>query len=216
MKKSIFPALAIAMMMLSSCCEKTTKIACVGDSVTEGATIQIQSVYGYPVVFENNLDENYTVLNFGKSGTVMQINGDVPYWECKEFHNVFSSKPDIVIINLGTNDTKPQNWIDSETFAADYQAMIDTFKTIESNPEIILCLPVPAFEVRWGITDSVLTAGVIPAIEKLAETNNLRLIDLNTELANQPDMFSDGIHPNEDGAKKIGELMAKTIKENRK
>lgn len=211
MKNLFLSALAI-LFLFCSCCKTTTKIACVGDSITEGYSITEQSKYSYPVILENLLGEKFEVLNLGKSATTAQRKGDNPYWNSKEFHNVFSYKPNIIIIALGTNDTKPQNW-NPETFAYDYQAIIDTFKTITSNPEIVLGLPVPVYVTRWGINDSTMANGVIPIIKKIAETNHLRTIDLNATMSNQPDLFTnDGIHPNEKGAKKIGEIIAQSIK----
>lgn len=114
-------------------------------------------------------------------------------------------------MKLGTNDTKPYNW-NAERFASSYQALIDTFQTITPQPKIYLCLPVPVYETKWGINDSTVVNGVIPAIKAMAEKNKLAIIDLYSALSNQPELFPDKIHPNEAGAKIMAETVAKAIR----
>lgn len=204
--------LFLTILMLGSCSEKILRVACVGDSITEGAGLTVQSKTGYPVVLDSILGSQYAVLNSGRSATTLQKKGDFPYWICKEFSNTFVYKPDIIVIKLGTNDTKPQNW-HADTYEQDYQALIDTFKTISSKPRIYLCLPVPVFKTRWGINDSTVVNGVIPIVEKLALKNSLTVIDLYHGMSNQGINFPDNIHPNEKAAKAMAGIIANTLKE---
>jgi len=157
------------------------------------------------------LGPEYAVLNSGRSATTLQKKGNFPYWIAKEFSNTFIYQPDIIVIKLGTNDTKPENW-HSDRFEADYQALIDTFKTIPTHPRIYLCLPVPAFKVKWGINDSTVVYGVIPIVEKVAKANKLSVIDLYTPFKGQVANFPDSIHPNEAAAKQMAAIIAKEIK----
>ncbi len=197
-------------LVLLSCSTRPIKVVCVGDSITEGSGLEVESKTAYPVVLGMLLGDDYSVLNFGRSATTMNRQGDFPYWIAKEFSNVFAASPDIIVIKLGTNDSKPQNW-NTEDFMRSYQAMIDTFKTICSKPKIFLCYPVPVYETRWGINDSTVIAGVIPVIDKIAAKNNLPVIDLYHGMQNQAGNFPDGIHPNEKGALKIAELIAEQL-----
>lgn len=193
-----------------SCSTEPIKVVCVGDSITEGSGLEVQSTSAYPVFLDKQLGTDYSVLNFGRSATTMSRNGDFPYWVAKEFSNVFAASPDIIVIKLGTNDTKPKNW-NSEDFMNSYQAMIDTFNTIRSKPKIFLCYPVPVYETRWGINDSILIAGVIPVIDKIAAKNNLPVIDLYRGMENQAENFPDGIHPNEKGTENMAIFIAKEL-----
>ncbi|MBP1676445.1 MAG: putative O-antigen related protein [Bacteroidetes bacterium] len=186
---TIIPLLLI--FLVSSC---AVKVACVGDSITEGAGISRQSRDGYPVVLNQLLGKRYAV-----------------YWNCNEFSNVFAFKPDIIVIKLGTNDTKPYNWKLAD-FEKDYQALIDTFSTLKSKPRILLCKPVPAFKTKWGINDSTVVNGVIPAVERLAVRNNLQVVDLYGGLKNDGADFPDDIHPNEKAAAKMAEIIARALK----
>ena len=75
-----------------------------------------------------NWENKYRVKNFGVSGHTMLQKGDCPYMKndvyrwCKEFN------PDVVVIKLGTNDSKPQNWKYKDEFMTDAQQMIDELK----------------------------------------------------------------------------------------
>ncbi|MDE3059037.1 MAG: hypothetical protein KGJ59_13885, partial [Bacteroidota bacterium] len=170
MKQPLLVSLLMIILFLASCSTEEIRIACVGDSITEGYGLAMQSKTAYPVVLDSVLGHGYSVMNLGKSATTLQQHGDFPYWSCKEFADAFAFQPDIIIIMLGTNDTKSQNW-HADTFEKDYQALIDTFKTIRTHPKIYLCLPVPVFKTAWGINDSTVTAGVIPIVEKIAKAN---------------------------------------------
>lgn len=198
------------LLILSSCASNITRVACVGDSITEGSGLKIQSKTGYPVVLDSILGPKYTVLNLGRSATTLQRKGDFPYWICKEFSDVFASNPNIIVIQLGTNDTKPFNW-NAERYTKDYQALIDTFKTIKTNPKIYLCMPVPAFKTKWGINDSTIVHGVIPIVKNLAQENHLPVIDLYDQMKDQGANFPDSIHPNEHAAKVMAGIIAKEL-----
>lgn len=202
--------LIVILSLFVSCSKKKIKIACVGDSITEGYGLANQSKTAYPAVLGNILGDDYIVLNCGRSATTMRKGGDFPYWIAKEFRTPFVFEPDVIIVKLGTNDTKPENW-DAEGYLNSYQSMIDTFKTIPSNPKIYACLPVPVFKTKWGINDSTVIAGVIPAIKKLAETNNIEIIDLYNTMQDQGKNFPDSIHPNEKAAAKMAEIVSKEI-----
>jgi acyl-CoA thioesterase-1 len=205
--------LLAAILVIASCTEKKEiRVACIGDSITEGAGIHWQSKFSYPVQLDSILGPGYSVLNCGRSGANMLKKSDLSFWICNEFYNVFAFEPDIIIIKLGTNDSKPQNW-NEENYVKDFQGMIDTLKTIPTNPKIYLCLPVPAYNHNWGISDSVIVAGVIPSIKKLAQDNKLSVIDLYKPLSNHAGFFPDGIHPDEAGALLMAEVIAKAIKE---
>lgn len=211
MARVIFGLLIVAIGLISCTEKKEIKIACIGDSITEGSKIAIQSKYSYPVQLDSILGDGYSVLNCGRSGATLLKKSNLPYWDCNEFYNVFAFEPDVIVIKLGTNDSKPFNWNEA-AYSLDLQSMIDTLNTISTKPKIFLCLPAPAFNHAWGINDSVIQAGVIPTIQKLALTNNLSIIDLNKPLMNHVEVFPDSIHPNEVGAKMMAEIVAKNLK----
>lgn len=204
-----FIVFCVLLISLAACTRKT-KVCCVGDSITEGYGLAVQSQTGYPVVLNSILGDKYSVLNSGRSATTLQKKGDFPFWICKEFSNTFAFEPDIIVMKLGTNDTKYHNW-NAENFEKDYQALIDTFRTIPSKPKIFLCTPAPVFKTVWTINDSTVANGILPTIHKLAETNKLEIIDLYNELQNQGMNFFDSIHPNEKAVRVMAEIIAREI-----
>ena len=222
MKKKEIISLALMLTLFISCSKNEIRVACVGDSITEGYGLADESKTAFTVMLDSILGAKYSVLNCGRSSATIQKKGDVPYWTRNEFSNVFAFNPDIIIMLLGTNDVRPRmdgkegtNW-NAENFSKDYQAMIDTFKIIPNRPKIYICLPTPIYKniFNWNDGDSALHAGVIPAIKKIGEVNNLPVIDLYTQMSNRPENFLDGIHPNERGSRIIADFIAKAIKEN--
>lgn len=184
---------------------KTVKVACVGNSITSGSKNKEDAAY--PAFLGKLLGDAYYVKNFGVSGRTLLRNGDYPYWKEKTYQDALEFVPDIVIIKLGTNDTKPQNWKFKNEFEKDYSDLVESFLSLPSNPKIFICKPVPAFKVMWGIRDSIIVNDIIPMIEKIGKEKNLDVIDLYRALTGKENLFPDGIHPNEEGAA----LMAKEI-----
>ena len=54
--------------------------------------------------------KKYEVINFGRGGRTASIYTDHPYIYNPCYSISLASKPDIVIIMLGTNDAKFNNW----------------------------------------------------------------------------------------------------------
>ncbi|MGQ1786147.1 GDSL-type esterase/lipase family protein [Saccharicrinis sp. GN24d3] len=209
--RNILLCAALFLMMFSSCTTKPTMVACVGDSITEGAKHKWQSKTAYPKVLGDLLGKDFSVVNCGRSGTTALKESNFTYWKCNEFSNVFAVHPSVITIKLGTNDSKPGNW-NTERFKKDYQSLIDTFLTIQPKPQIYLCCPVPVFEhSRFRIRGEVVTNEVIPLIKSLAEENNLPLIDLYKPFLGKGDLVPDGVHPEAEGAALIAEIISKQI-----
>ena len=189
------------------------RVACVGDSITFGAAIKDREKNNYPAQMQRMLGDGYVVKNFGVSGATMLKKGDKPYWKQKAYENALAFNPDIVVIKLGTNDTKPHNWKHKDEYAPDYIAMIKAFRELDAKPKVYLCLPAPVVGERWGISDKVVTEDVIPLIKKIAEETEAPIIDLYTPLKDKPELLPDKVHPNAEGATIIAETVKDAIAE---
>ncbi len=187
------------------------KVACIGNSITYGSGIPDRSRDSYPAQLGRMLGDQWMVRNFGVSGRTMLKKGDFPYWKEDAWSEAKAFLPDVVIIKLGTNDTKPQNWKFANEFYADSKSMVRELKNLPSHPVIYLCKPVPAFGNRWGINDSIIVHGVIPAVIKLAADEHLQVIDLYSALSGKGNLFPDRIHPNAEGAGLMAKYIAKQI-----
>ena len=187
------------------------KVACVGNSITYGHGIRNRDHDSYPAVLGRLLGDKYEVGNFGISGRTLMNKGDVPYMREQIYKDALAFQPDIVTIKLGTNDSKPQNWKYNDTFKDDLRALVRSFQELPSHPKIYLCLPIPCTYPRWEINDSVITNGVIPYIRDVAREMNLSIIDLNTAFKPYVHLLPDNVHPNEDGAAVIAQVLSQRL-----
>ena len=196
---------------LISCSPANVKVACVGDSITYGHGISNREHDAYPAVLGDMLGEKFEVKNFGVSGRTLMNSSDMPYMSESVYKEALAFNPDIVTIKLGTNDSKPYNWLHKENFKSDLITLINSFQTLPSKPNIFLCLPAPAMGNAWNISDSVIFYGVIPIIKEVAKEKRLNVIDLYSPLKAHPDFFSDTIHPNEEGSRQIARIIYQAI-----
>jgi len=202
--------LAVSLIHICALPVAAKLVACVGDSITYGAGITDPANNGYPAQLERILQEYdpaWQVENFGVSGTTLLRQGDLPYFRQGAYANAQLCNPDVVIIKLGTNDSKPQNWQYRASFIADYAQLIDVFRALPSKPQIWICKPVPAFGEVWGIRPNVIREEILPMIDEIARQKDVPVIDLYTALLDFGNLFPDKIHPNAAGAG----VMAQTI-----
>jgi len=205
------------------------RVACIGNSITDGHGIEMAPQHGYPAQLQRLLGNGYWVKNFGVSARTMLNKGDFPYMNEMAWRDALAFDPDIVIIKLGTNDSKPQNWKYGAEFKQDLQQMLTTLcpslaapakkkgkkarQAQPRRPQIYLCTPIPAFKSTWDINDAIITDSIIPIQKELAQTYGLQVIDLHQLFANDSDKVQgDGIHPNEKGVRKMAEIIAGVLK----
>ena len=221
--------------------EGAVRVACLGNSITDGFGIDMASAYGYPAMLQKKLGDGYWVRNFGVSSRTMLNKGDWPYMNEPAWRDALDFKPEIVIIKLGTNDSKPENWQYNAEFKQDLEQMIFTLRPdlkqyanmpakkaqkamakalakaaksgiAPAKPRILLCTPIPAFKSTWNINDSVIVNGVIPIQQEVAQKYGLEVIDLHTLFANDGDkVLPDGIHPNDKGAARMADIIADAL-----
>ena len=211
--------LAVILLVLRLTCPSQTRIACVGDSITYGATIRDKSHDSYPAQLGTMLGRKYSVKNFGASGYPLQESCDRPYTSHKRYKKSLDFKPDVVLIMLGTNDTKPYNWISTEAFQDDYRQLILSYQELPSRPDVILMTPASVFPENFNPAKPYkIRAGVAgeaaKAVRELAKELGLPFIDIHEVTASHPEFFlQDGVHPNELGAKAIARTVYEALKD---
>lgn len=180
------------------------RVACIGDSITEGAGAD--RGMSYPSQLQELLGEAWQVGNFGVSGRTMLKNGDVPYWRESALQKAQAMNPDVVVIMLGTNDTKPQNWRIKGEFRGDYADMVKIFKNLPGKPRVFICRPCPVPEPgNFGINEAGVKEEIV-ILDELAKEFDLGVIDMHAALEKTPELLPDRVHPNTAGAG----VMAKT------
>jgi lysophospholipase L1-like esterase/pimeloyl-ACP methyl ester carboxylesterase len=171
------------------------RVACIGDSITASWP----DGQDYPAQLQKLLGTNWNVRNFGVSARTLLRKGDFPYWRENAFTNAQAFQPDVVVILLGANDSKPQNWKYHDDFAGDYTGLVNTFRDLSSKPRIYVCRPTPVPEPgNYGINQAV-ELEQAKIIDSLANTMKLAEIDLYTPLKDQPQLLPDRVHPNAEG-----------------
>jgi acetyl esterase/lipase/lysophospholipase L1-like esterase len=189
------------------------RVACIGNSITDGYGIDMSNEKGYPAILQHLLGDDYRVMNFGVSARTLLNKGNLPYMKEQAWRDALDFQPNIAIIKLGTNDSKIENWRYGKDFAHDLQQMIDSLKSLPTHPDIYLCSPIPAAKI-WNIQDSVIVNEISPILKKSAKKNKLHFIDLHSAFHNNDgkQMQRDGIHPTKAGAQQLARIIAAEVK----
>ncbi|WP_455584185.1 GDSL-type esterase/lipase family protein [Bacteroides sp.] len=195
------------------------KVACVGNSITEGIGASSGST-NYPSVLQKDLGTvKYEVTNFGASGRTLMKNGKEfdgsasSYWDHERYQNALRYNPDIVVIKLGTNDAKKINWdnIKSE-YVGDYIELVNSFSSLSSHPKIYICYPLPLFGPgNWINDDKVMTDEMMPMIDQVAEATGATIIDCHSPFEGKGYLTGDKIHPNDNGYILLANIIAHAI-----
>lgn len=190
---------------------ETIIVACVGDSITEGAGSTSVAKYSYPAQLQKLLGEGFKVVNCGKSGAyVMNLESeynakaedrpDLWYPATTQYQTLMASEADIVIVMLGTNDARSMTAMPAEdVFVTDYKNLIADIAALESNPEIYLSTMIPA--VNADMTHQGTFYTLPKLIKGVADELDLPLVDTSAALwqyyyAVLP--YGDSVHPTDE------------------
>lgn len=191
------------------------RIACIGNSITEGYGLTDPAHEAYPARMQQLLGAGYQVTNYGISGHTLLRGTDASYIDettRHSFRQALASQPDIVTIKLGTNDSKARyDSLLHVDFIRDFHSLIDSLEALPSRPYIYLCLPIPSTGINYSIRDSVTVHEVIPRIRAVAQERHLPIIDLYQLMFPFPELLPDMVHPNAAGAMIIAQEIARRI-----
>lgn len=199
------------------------KVACIGDSITYGHGISGWKENNYPAQLQELLGDDYHVANFGSSGACVNPDGDQPYVNRDVYQNVLDYDADIIVFMMGTNDSKAENWTDTAEFLEDYDALLGSIIEGETAPKVYVGLCAEAFYTEEADKSTGIAGyDIQPAVvDEIADAINLhavtsgfamQVIDIHSLTEAHPEWFeTDGIHPNNDGAKAIAEAVADAI-----
>ena len=189
------------------------RVACIGDSITWGFTLLNPWKQGYPALLQEMLGAGYEVRNFGYNDASARFDADTPYVKKRIYKESLDWNPDIVLLMLGTNDTKTRNW-DPDIFLRDYRKIAESYQNLPSHPRVILIAPIRIFPILGkpllGVYPETMEEGVRPAIREIAAETGLQLVDLQ-DLFSDNQYCRDGVHPQRTGTRMLAEAIYSAI-----
>jgi len=209
--RTFYSVLILLLLSIPAFSQAPIKIACVGNSITQGPGRDNPD--SYPLQLQTILGDTYEVINFGIGGRTLLRKGDYPYWNETLFQDAKDFRPDILVIMLGTNDSKPQNWAHKADFRKDYLDMIAEFKEyMPADGKVYVVMPVPVTKDNFGITADVMNNEQRMMIMDIVQSSGSRLVDLYTPLMDRADLLPDGVHPNTEGLGIMATTLARAIR----
>ena len=184
------------------------RIVCFGDSITRrGYPAELGRLLGVPVASAG-------VGGNSSSAGLKRMDADV-----------LATKPDIVVILFGTNDTRldaPKVHVPRERYVANLREMVARCRA--AGARVVLCTVPPiaedayfqrheraAFAAAGGLT--AVLESYRAAVIKLGTELGLPVVDLGKALASRPEWLSlDGVHPAPVGNALIAQLVAEKVR----
>lgn len=193
-------------------------VLCIGDSITEGFEQE-----NYPALLQDLLQEGYHVYNHGVSGTTITKASLTPYTSTTRYmDSLRHDHADYIILMFGTNDTNITTWIDPLTFYADYDQVIDQYRSLYPNAKMALGVVIEAFDTT-NDGDGIANYDIQPQyiddvnqmIHQLALDHDIDTIDLYDQTKDHLGWYDgDGIHPNIVGKRFIAQQVFQWIGSN--
>ena len=210
MKK--FFLIAMCFVAVSLCGAKTVKrVACVGNSITKGSWLAYPNRDSYPADLQRMLGDAYKVDNWGLGGACVSPDCKNVYLASDTYKSMAATNPDIVTVLLGTDDSRVPNQAGISQFKNGLTKLVESLQSLPSHPKIFLITPPKARSVAYQNDDNTLAGRILPQIKEVAQGKNIVLIDVNSLTANDGKYYPDGIHPDENGAGHIAEIVCKAV-----
>ena len=173
---------------------KKIRIACVGDSITEGYMSSNPAEKAYPVVLQSLLGDKYEVKNYGQGGTCLLRNSDQSYRECWGYRDSIADKPDVVLLMLGTNDANRDfNIRRLGGFYADYLSMINEYRLVGAKV-VVLTTP-----VLFCNEHNEHIRKIVAWEKEAAAVYGCDVVDINAYSESHPYFFPDNVHCDDSG-----------------
>ena len=209
--KTILSLIALLLFPLYSIAQDPIKVAFVGNSITQGPGRENPG--SFPLQVGKILGDAYQVKNFGIGGRTLLKKGDFPYWNEPQFQEVKDFRPDVVLIKLGTNDSKPQNWAHKGEFVQDYLDLIAEFRDhMPKDGKVYVMLPVPVTRENFGINPEIMNSEQRLMLFEIIQKSGAEVIDLYTPLQDKPELFPDGVHPTAEGLTIMARVISRRIR----
>jgi sialate O-acetylesterase len=201
--------------------EEPVRVSCLGDSITYGWELPKgqRGQLNYPGQLQRLLGDGYRVADFGYPGATVQRQTARPIWAHLQSpgRGLPASRPRIVVLLLGTNDTHARYWQGMSPFLQDYRALVEFLQQLPSRPRVLLgTLPSIAPRGRYGSPERErLARDINRQLRRLAAELNLPLVDFSTALEQTERrlLFQDALHPSPLGYGRMAEQAATALRQ---
>ena len=206
------------------------KVACVGDSITQGVGATSQATASYPAFLQTLLGPGYEVRNFGQGGaTLHDLEPARSYMKRGSFAASTNFDADILLIMLGTNDANtnyPATFSQLASFTNAYDTLIRHYaRGRTSKPKIFIATV--AWEAAtdaskyglvyardWGFLQAIIQNRMAPMIRDYAHARGHPLVDVNSLTVGHSEWYtSDPVHPGDAGYREIAKLFFMRLQE---
>jgi fibronectin-binding autotransporter adhesin len=187
------------------------KIVAAGDSITMGNYVRAGfTIPSWTANLQNLLGGQFAVYDEGNNGlAAMNLTNPgyaSPYTASPQYPDALAKQPNVVVIQLGTNDSSFTAAQINANYVNDLTSLVNTFKNTANHPSIFLCLPPEIYDPGttpwygngigpWLMNEANLDL-ILPMIQQVATATGATLIDNHTPLENDSQLFYDGVHPN--------------------
>lgn len=197
------------------------RVACIGDSITFGARIPDREHNAYPAQLAARLGPSHEVRNFGVGGATLIRDGDRPYTKTKAFADALAWRPEVAIVQLGTNDTvegKRGNWSKRSSLAASAEEIVDRLRKANVDVEVLLVAPSPIFAKKRGLSEArrknleeraPRLREIARVLKTVAFEKSVRFVTLDRVLRARD--VTDGVHPTSFGAERYADFYAELL-----
>lgn len=198
--------------------DERIRISCVGDSLTYGSgVIKTREVDSYPAQLQTKLGTSHLVSNFGLRNATASADGDLPYIDSAQYKKSLESEPNIVLLMLGTNDSKTYNW-NAKSYEEGIKSLVQTYKNLDTNPTVYLMISPYCFSLdgsdiaEYQVQPKVVAGKIRDIVEKVAAEEGVEVIDLYSVTVGKEERYRDGIHFDAEGYEIIADYIYDIIK----
>lgn len=171
-------------------------IVCIGDSITHGSKVTREE--SYPANLFGLFHRKFNVLNLGVGGATVQEAPTEAYRTLPHLKVALETPFDVAIVQLGTNDAKDRNWVESR-FKRDYLRLIRQLVRTHPQARIILSIPPPAADNDFKIQPDVVNNRLREAISGVRLEAGLSAVNMQRAFLGEEDheqlLQRDGVHP---------------------
>lgn len=195
------------------------RILCIGDSITFGTGSTPGN--SYPRILCSCLsqqDRVLTVVNRGRPGFSTK-----EYWEYLNSPEFKVSSYHGIIVMLGTNDCRRDNWVETEDSMKYLRNITGSLNNmLEKDGKIYICTILPLADpmpqgilgAHHGWAQYRVEKEMNPSIQRLAHELGINFIDVHAAFAKklkESEVLYDGIHPYDAGYRLIAETIAEAV-----